>query len=176
MAREIDPVSLLTNFQVAWSLLGSRRYDEAIAEFRKVLDMDSNYAIAHAFLGQAYERKRMYDEAIRELRTAVSLSVDAAMTTAALGHAYGVSGRRSEALKIIVQLQEQSKTTYVSPYAIAIVYVGIEDKDQAIAWLEKAYAERSRRLIGLKNNPVWDGMRSDSRFADLVRRVGLAGS
>ena len=173
LAREIDPLSLLTNFNVGWALHGARRYDEAVEEFRKVLEMDSNFAAAHHFLGLAYKWKGMYEEAIVELRKAVSLSGDSTPAKADLGHAYAVSGRRGEAVKVLAELEELSRRRYVSPYYIAIIHAGFGDKDRAFAWLEKAYEERSRRLSGLRRNPAWDGMRSDPRFASLLRRMDL---
>jgi hypothetical protein len=90
-----------------------------------------------------------------------------------LGHAYAVSGKKAEALKIIDGLKELSKSVYVAPYTIAIVYAGLGDKDQAFAWLDRAYDDRSGYLTWLTTDPQLDGLRSDPRFADLLRRVGL---
>jgi len=92
---------------------------------------------------------------------------------AQLGHAYAVAGKRSEAEKVLSELRELANQRYVSPYDVAMIYVGLGDKEQAFAWLEKAYQEHARRLWALKVNPTWDSLRSDSRFAGLLRRIGL---
>ena len=92
---------------------------------------------------------------------------------AALGHAYSLSGERDKANKILDELREMSKQRYVSPYLIAIVYVGLGDKDQAFAWLDKAFQDRSSLLLWLKVEPQFDSLRDDPRFQDLLRRVGL---
>lgn len=172
-ARSLDPFSLSTNFAVGWTLIGARRYDEAIEQFRRALEMDPRFAQAHLFVGIAYEGKGMWDEAIQEMQKAASLSEDSMLIKAQLGHAYASSGRRAEAEKILAELLESSRQRRVSPYYIAMIYAGLDDKDQVFAWLEKAYAERSRRLWALRVVPTWENLRSDSRFADLIRRMGL---
>ena len=93
--------------------------------------------------------------------------------TATLGHAYAVAGKRAEASKVLADLQSQSKERYVSPYFIALIYTGLGDKDQAFAWLNKAYEERHPYVNHLDVEPVFDTLRSDPRFEDLLRRVGL---
>ena len=172
-ARGLDPFSLSTNFAVGWALIGARRYDEAIEQFHRALEIDPRFAQAHLFAGLAYEGKGMWEEAIREMQKAASLSGDSMLIRAQLGHAYASSGRRGEAERILAELLESSRQRRVSPYYIAMVYAGLDDRDQAFAWLEKAYAERSRRLWALRVVPTWENLRSDSRFADLLRRMGL---
>ena len=135
--------------------------------------MDANYPQAHDFLGGAYEQKGMYEEAFTEVQKAISLSGDSVHIRAELGHAYAVAGKGGEALKIMDELKGLSKETYVSPYDVAAIYVGLGQKDQAFDWLEKAYQERSDWLRYLKVDPRLDPLRSDLRFSDLVRRVGL---
>ena len=172
-ARALDPFSLSTNFAAGWALIGARRHDEAIEQFRRALEIDPRFAQAHLFVGLAYEGKGMWEEAIKEMQTAASLSGDSMLIKAQLGHAYASSGRISEAERILAELLESSRQRRVSPYYIAMVYAGLDDKDQAFAWLEKAYEERSRRLWALQVVPTWENLRSDSRFADLLRRMGL---
>lgn len=92
---------------------------------------------------------------------------------AELAHAYAVSGKKEQALKMIAELQEQAKTKYVSPYQVGVIYAGLGDSDQAFAWLEKAYEERSVWLVNLNRDQRLDGLRSDPRFSELVRRMGL---
>ena len=92
---------------------------------------------------------------------------------ASLSHAYAVAGKRGEAVKLLAELQEQSKREYVSPYGMAIGYIGLREKGQAFEWLEKAFAERAGWLVLLKVEPRFDSLRADPRFADLVQRIGL---
>ncbi len=115
----------------------------------------------------------MYEEAIAEFQKAMTLSGGGTVTVAALGHAYAVSGRRGEAQKVIEQLKELSKRRYVEPSYIVVIYAGLGEKDQAFEWLRKAYEERSFSMLYLKVDPRLDSLRSDPRFTDLLRRVGL---
>jgi len=172
-ARSLDPFSLSTNFGVGWALIGARRYDEAIEQFARALEIDPRFAQGHLFVGIAYEGKGMWNEAIQEMQKAASLSEDSMLIKAQLGHAYASAGRKGEAEKILTELLESSQQRRVSPYYIAMVYAGMDDRDKAFQWLEKAYAERSRRLWALQVVPTWENLRSDSRFADLLRRMGL---
>ena len=92
---------------------------------------------------------------------------------AALGHALAVAGHRSEAQQVLSQLTELAKQRYVSPYRIAVIYTGLGDKDRALAWLEKAYEHRSIPLVFLQQEPVFDSLRSDRRFQQLLHRLGF---
>jgi Flp pilus assembly protein TadD len=115
----------------------------------------------------------MYNEAIANINKAIRLSEGNVRMKATLGYAYAVAGKRGEAQQIIDELQAQSKQKYVSAYFIAVIYSGLGDKDQAFAWLEKAYQERHPYLTLLKVEPVFDHLRSDPRYAELLRRVRL---
>ena len=172
-ALEINPLSLIINASIGEKYWFARQYDEAIERCKATLELDQNFAEGHVDLGKYYERTGMYTEAIAEIEKAVSLSEGNPIMIAALGHAYAVSGRRGEAEKVLDELRKRSKQRYVSSYVIATIYVGLDEKDQAFAWLEKAYEERASFLIFLKVDPRLDSLRSDARFADLLRRVGL---
>ncbi len=172
-AQELDPLSLVISSNVAFSFYLARQYDRAIEQFRKTLEMDPNFAYAHYRLGRTYMQKAMFGEAIVELQKAVALAGGSPFRVASLGQAYALSGKRGEALKILDELKELSKQRQVYPAVIAEIYVGLGEKDQAFAWLEKAYAERSGQLRHLKVEPAYDRLRSDPRFQDLLRRVGL---
>jgi predicted Zn-dependent protease len=115
----------------------------------------------------------MYLEAIEALQKGINASGGRPMLIALLGHAYAVSGRRDEAMKILGDLKHRSKREYVSSDEVALIYAALGEKDQAFTWLEKAYAEHAFVLAYLKVEPMLDSLRSDPRFADLVRRVGL---
>lgn len=115
----------------------------------------------------------MYKEALTQFQEAIRLSGGSAVMKAALGHAYALSGRQEEAEKVLDELNYLSKQKYVSPADIALIYVALNRKNEAFQWLEKAYEERSSTLVYLKVDPAFDDLRSDSRFSDLLRRVGL---
>jgi tetratricopeptide (TPR) repeat protein len=135
--------------------------------------MDPTYFWAHTVLGWAYEQKSTYQPAIEALQKSVQESGDNVMQNAALAHAYGVAGKKREAQEILTKLIERSKGDYVSPYDLAIVCVGLGDKDQAFQWLEKAYQERAHYLVHIKWEPRFENLHSDQRFQNLLRRIGL---
>ncbi len=123
-------------------------------------------------LGQAYRQKGMYEEAIAEFQKQIVSRGDP-VDTAVLGHAYAVAGKRAEAGKILKELTDLSKDRYVPSYFIALIYVGLNDKDEAFEWLKKSFAERSAGMVFLKVEPMFDPLRSDPRFQELLRRAGL---
>ncbi len=170
-ARDLDPLSISMNFSLGWRLYMARRYDQAIDQLRNTLDMDPNFALPRMVLGQAYEQKGYYPQAIAELQKAARISNDSPVMLGALGHAYGVSGNRSGAQKVLDQLMEQSKTQYVSPFYVAIVYAGLAENDKAVDWLEKAYKDRSNAIVFSKVDPQLDGLRSNPRFQSLLHRL-----
>jgi TolB-like protein/Tfp pilus assembly protein PilF len=173
-AQELEPLSLNANAVVGVHFYFARQYDQAIEQCQKTLDLNPNFAQAHLFLGWAYVQKARYEEAIAAAKKASSLSPSDLRTVSALGHAYAVSGQTSEAVNILDQLKELSRQRYISPHDMAIIYTGLGEKEQAFAWLDKAYADRSWPLPLLKFDPRFYSLRSDPRFADLVRRIGLA--
>jgi DNA-binding winged helix-turn-helix (wHTH) protein/TolB-like protein/Tfp pilus assembly protein PilF len=172
-AHSLDPLSLPINVQVARILYFSREYDEAIEQCQKTLEIDPNFGGAHLFLGRLYKEKRMYREALTELEKARRLLGGSAEVLALIGYTDAVSGSRVEAQDVLVELQGLSKQGYVSPYHLAMVYAGLGEQNQAFDSLDKAYAEREGRMTILKFAPEFDSLRSDPRYADLVRRIGL---
>jgi tetratricopeptide (TPR) repeat protein len=151
----------------------ARQYDQAIEYYRKALEIDLGFSWGYLWIGQASLQKGMYDEAIIDIKKAIALSEGNVRALATLGYAYALAGRRGEAENVIAELQDQSKKRYVSPYFIATVYAGLDQKDEAFMWLEKAYEERQGYLILIKVEPVFDKLQSDPRFADLIKRMGL---
>ena len=118
-------------------------------------------------------KKGNYDEAIAEFRQVANLTMGSPLGTSTLAHVYAMSGQRAEAQKLVAQLQEQSKVRFVSPASIAFIFAALGDNDQAFAWLDKAEKEHDGIIVRMKVDSRYDSLRSDSRFADLVRRVGL---
>jgi tetratricopeptide (TPR) repeat protein len=158
---------------VGQNLHFARRYDESVEQLRSTLEMDQNYWLAHSILARNYEQQQKTVEAIAEFQRALDLEKDVPENYAMLAHAYGLAGKKSESEKLLSELREMSAKRHVPAYNVATIYVGAGDKDQVFAWLERAYAERSFYLTWLKYDPQLDSLRSDPRFADLMRRVGL---
>jgi TolB-like protein/DNA-binding winged helix-turn-helix (wHTH) protein/Tfp pilus assembly protein PilF len=173
-ALELDPLSPIINAWFGWRYFFARQYDLAIEQYLKTLEMDPAFVPAHLVLGQGYEQKSMPEKAIDELKKAVSLSGGSSLYVSSLAHAYAIAGRRSEAEVLLRQMNERAQHTYVPSFHIAIIYAGLGQKDQALVWLEKGYQERSTWMVWLKVDPRLDVLRSDPRFKDLLRRVGLS--
>lgn len=173
-ARELDPVDRRINANVGQILYYARRYEQAIEEYRRALAVDPNYYQPHHQIGWVYVQTRAYTEALAEYKKGMELGSNS-QVEADLAHAYAVSGQTREARKILDDLVDRSTRTYISPFDIAVIYAGLGDRDEAFAWLEKAYDERTRTMLSLKVNPRLDPLRADPRFADLMRRVGVFG-
>jgi serine/threonine-protein kinase len=170
-AVELDPLSLINNADLGNTYSSARRYDEAIEQLRKTLEMDPGFYYAHWVLGLAFEAKGALDAAIEEYQKARALNEDP-QVLALLGHAYASSGNKTEAVKILEQLKELSKQRYVSAYSLAIVYLGLGDKEEALRWLEKSYQDRAGDVLRyIRVDPLLDPLRGDPRFEELVTKV-----
>jgi TolB-like protein/DNA-binding winged helix-turn-helix (wHTH) protein/Flp pilus assembly protein TadD len=170
-AASLDPLSPGIGADLAEELLVAHRFDEAIKQSRKTMILDPFFAPVHYVLGQALVQKHDYNEAIAELQKAIELSPGSTAFTANLAYAYAVSGMRDKAAKILNDLKNRSPQAFSNAPEIAMIYVGLDEKDQAIAWLEKGYAERFSPWVLMR--PCFDPLRSDPGFEDLVRRIGL---
>ena len=171
-AQRLDPMSLIINTNIGRYLYYARRYDQAIEQCRTTLDMDPSFFPARVTLGLAYEQKGLYEEAIAQFQDALNnYGRDLAMES--LGHAYALSGKRSESLALIEELMKQSARRYVSPHSIANIYLGLGEKDETFIWLDKAYQDRTPWMVFIKIDPRFDSVRSDSRYAELLKRIGL---
>jgi len=173
-ARTLDPLSPVIPASRIQAFYFSRQYDRAIEECRKVIEIEPEFLTVHYHLGQSLLAKGQFQEAIVELKKAESLvGGPAPVLTMALGHAYGVSGDRASALKSLAELNSMRGKGYVPALFVSAVYTGLGDRDRAMQWLQKAYDERTEYLIFLNVEPMADPLRSDPRFKDLLRRVGL---
>ena len=173
-AQELDPLSPAVAVNVAGQYYFARRYDQAIEQARKAIELDPTFVQAHRWLGYAYEAEGKFPEAIAEFKLAVKLSPGNLSYLGILGRGYAVAGNRREARRTIAKLRELSKTRYVEPLQYALIYGALGESDQAFARLEKAFDERNGNLLALSVAPWFDPLRSDPRFADLLRRVELA--
>lgn len=172
-AEDLDPLTLKTKAMLGWAFYAARRYDESIGQLRKIIDMDPNFVITRLDLGLVYAADGMHDEAIAAFQKTRAISGNNPDMTSLLGYAYALAGRRSEAQQILAELDRLSKRRYVPPFSRAIIHMGLGEKDEAFSWLEKSYEERSWHLALLKVLPLFDPLRSDPRFDDLLRRIGL---
>jgi TolB-like protein/DNA-binding winged helix-turn-helix (wHTH) protein/Flp pilus assembly protein TadD len=170
-AEILDPLSLIINADLAELLVLAHSYDESIRQSRKTIEMDPNFAFAHNQLAQAYLQKYMNDEPVAELQEAAQLSGGSPTVTANLARAYVASGKRGEAIKLLSGLKKRSNATYSHGSEIAVIYAALGDTDQAMNWLEKGFEERFNPGVLLR--PGFDPLRSDPRFQELLRRIGL---
>ena len=172
-ALTLDPLAPMANSDVGVDFYYSRQYDESILQNEKTINLEPHFFIAYLWLGQAYEQKKMYVKAIETFQKGIDLAEHHPQLIASLGRVYALTGQRDKANKYLNELREMSKQRYVSPYLFAVVYTGLDDKEQAFAWLEKAYRERTFFLIWLRVEPRFDSLRDDPRYKDLLRRIGL---
>ncbi len=164
-AAELDPLSVNISMEMGRVLLYQGQYDAAIEQERKTLEMEPNFDAAHTVLARAYLQKGRYADALTEAQISEN--------SYALPRAYLKSGNREKAQKVAEDLKELSKTRYVSANRIASAYIALDDRARAFEWLGKAFEERSMRPDFMRVDPMYDNLRSDPRFQDLLRRAGL---
>jgi serine/threonine protein kinase/Tfp pilus assembly protein PilF len=172
-ALELDPLSLIINSMLGVILILARRYDEATEQLIKTLEMDPNFLLARIWMGETYLFKGYYQEAIVEFQKAITVSSDMTYALSDLGCAYASAGQKEEALKIIARFNEMAKSTYVSNVQIAQVYVRLGMKDKVFSHFEQALQDRDSFMVWLKMAPHLDRVRSDKRFNDFLKKVGL---
>jgi tetratricopeptide (TPR) repeat protein len=171
-AEQLDPLSLTVRGRVGLVLYLDRRYDEAIERQRQTLELDPGFAVAHLWLARAYLAKGLSARAIEEFEKAGSLG-EGSSQAAELAHALAVSGRVADARRIFTELQRQGARRYVSPYDLALVHTGLGEKEPAFQALSAALQERSAGLRMLQTDPRLDPLRSDPRFSEFLRRLGV---
>lgn len=172
-AQELDPLSLAINIGVGHVLYLSRQYDKAIEQYKRAVDLDPDFMLTHVWFGRPYLEKGMFKEAIAELETAVQLSGESTLALAMLGHGLASAGRRPEAMQIVEKLKERSKSQYVPSYWMAVIYNGFKDREQVLAWLRKAFEERSSWLVWSNVEPRFAWLREDPDFASLLKEMNF---
>jgi tetratricopeptide (TPR) repeat protein len=171
---ELDPLSLDNNVTLGLEFFLARKYDQAIEQEGKVLELDPNFILAYYFRGVSYLKKSMYKEGMADFQKAALISPDDTVALTGLGYGYAVTGRIAEAQRVLDKLTALSKQKYIGAVFMAKIYTGLQEKEKAFEWLEKAYEDRSIVSVGfIKTNPMFDPLRSDPRFADLLRRTNL---
>jgi TolB-like protein/DNA-binding winged helix-turn-helix (wHTH) protein/Flp pilus assembly protein TadD len=170
-AQHADPLSLFINAGMGWVAYLAHNYDRTIAECTKTLEMEPGFAPAHVYRGIAYEQKGMFDKAIADLEAARD-SQGRPSFSGALGHAYAVAGKKAEARALLHDLKESSANHYFPPYHLALIYVGLGEREEALNLLEKAFEDRYPWMIHLNVDPRLDPLRSEPRFKNLVNRIG----
>lgn len=172
-ARELDPLDLRISTLEGLFLILAGRTDEALARLQKTIEVQPNFGFAHFFASSAYIQKGKFAEAIAEARKARELNGPNSQSTSSLGYALAKSGKSAEARAELEDLLKRSTAQYVPPSAIALVYNGLGEPGEALAWLERGYKERDAKIVFLKVDPRWNDLRGDPRFQDLLRRVGF---
>src|SRR5882724_6530113 len=172
-SQELDPLSLIISVAIGWAYYMARRYDEAIEQLLGTAELDPNYPVTYWILGLVYRITGRYELAVTAGEKGVNLSGGSPIMRAALAHTYGMSGRAKEALQVLDDLTKLANHKYVAPHFLAGIHIGLGENECAIEYLEKSYKEHSHWLIYLHLDPSMDALRSNPRFQDLLRRVGL---
>jgi serine/threonine protein kinase/tetratricopeptide (TPR) repeat protein len=172
-SQELDPLSLIISVAIGWAFYMARRYEEAIEQFRRTVELDPNYPVTYWILGLVLRKMGRYEMAVAEGEKGVKLSGGSPLMNAALAQTLAAAGRKKEAIRILDELMELAKQKYVASYFFAGIYVGLGEEDRAMEYLEKSYEEHSHWLMYLHMDPSMDGLRSNPRLQDLLRRVGL---
>ncbi len=172
-SQELDPLSLIISDAIGWSLYMARRYDHAIEQLQRTVELDPNYPVTYWVLGLSLRKMGHYERAISEGEKGVNLSGGSPMMRAALAQTFGAAGRKEKAIEILDDLAKLAKQKYVASYFFAGIHVGLGENDRAMDCLEKSYEEHSHWLIYLHMDPGLDALRSNPRFQNLLRRVGL---
>jgi tetratricopeptide (TPR) repeat protein len=173
-AQELDPLSLIINTNLAQMFYFSRDYETATKMFRKTLELDPNFIFARANLGLVLLKQGHYDHAVVEFERARSLT--GSRPSWWFGHlagAYAKAGKKDEAMKVVAELEQVHRKQYLPPFAITYAYLWLGDQKRALDWLEEAVNDRSAGILYIKPSPTFDPLRSDPRFIDVLRRMGL---
>lgn len=172
VAQEMDPLSMIISTELGKTLYYAGRHKEAVEQYERSLEIDAGFALAHKGLAEVYAKQAKFDESLVEIQKAIALSKRSVFILDDLGYIYALAGRRSDAEKVLEELETLSTETYVPPYGRAAIYAGLGDSDNAMEWLGKAFEERSF-LAWIKVDPVFDTLRNDQAFISLLEKLGL---
>ena len=172
-AEELDPVSVSIKRDIAVILYYLRRFEQALTQCEKTIELEPVFSGGYWALGLAHEGLCQYGEAARAFQQALKVAPHTPRLLGALGHVYGRWGKRSEALKLVAEMAEMARTRYVAPFDFALVHLGLDNRQAAFDWLEQAHKSRSYELVSLKVDPRFDAVRSEAKFARLLKRLGL---
>jgi TolB-like protein/DNA-binding winged helix-turn-helix (wHTH) protein len=172
-ALELDPLNLMIGTWVALRYYQEHDYSRTIERARNSVELDSNFAAAHLLLGEGYVQVGLHREGVSELKRAASLSGGSPLYTAQVAVALAAAGRKLEAIRIAHELEAISRKRYVSPYGLAQIYAALNSNEETFKWLQAAYDDRAVWMEYLAVDPIFDRYRSDHRFQDLLRRIGL---
>jgi len=173
VAQSLDPLSPIINTMLGLTLLSGGQYDGAVAQWKRTLELDPNFPEAHFWLAKAYSKKGLYADSIDEAQKAAERSGRAPRYVAVVGEVTAAAGKKAEAHAMLDELLRTSKSRHVSPYHIAGVYSALGERDQTFAFLENAWQTRDDQLNWIVIDPAFDSIRSDPRYSNLVRRLGL---
>jgi eukaryotic-like serine/threonine-protein kinase len=173
LAREIDPRSLIINANVGWCYYLAGDNDRAMEEEKNTLQLEPGFVVAHGYLGQVYLEKKLYDQAVEEFRKTVSLSPGDPSRQADLGSAYAEAGKNEQAREILQGFLHAPRGEYISPYDWAMLYAGMQKKQETMSWLEKAFEERNARMVNLAVHPHFAFLRGDPAFENLLARMNV---
>jgi tetratricopeptide (TPR) repeat protein len=175
LAQEYDPLSLAINTDVGFHYYYTGQYAEAVKQLKAVLNMKADFALAHLWLGRTYQQLRQYDDALSEFRQAQAVFGDWPVLVAARGSVEAMAGRTHDASGAAAELLSLSESRFVTSYGVALIYAGLNEKEAAFHWLERAFAERSHWLVWLPLDPRWANLHADPRFSVLVRQMKFPG-
>ena len=170
-AADLEPFSLMINAELGYPYSCARRFDEAIELYRKAIEFEPDFPQTHYNLGIAYLGKQLYEEALKEFQNALDLSADDPIVLALVAHTSALAGRKEEAMRALDDLKARPKDRYVPSYSLAIVYLGLGERDQSLHWLQQAYETRDSYLSSLNVDWIFDPLRSDPRFQEIVRKM-----
>jgi tetratricopeptide (TPR) repeat protein len=170
-AMQLDPISPTVNGAAGRALCYARRYEASVEQLQKAIELDPHLALAHFYLGQTYTLQGKYDEALAAFNKALEIFNDFPWATSYVGHVYGLTGEREKARKILRKWEERGITL---PVPTAVIYLGLGEDDKVFEWLEKGFEERDFLMPWINPMPDFDRLRSDPRYQDLMRRLGLS--